>query len=174
MPLKLPSLFGLPSSASGASTSPAREAERASNRQMLGAALQDTLQCNGIPQDWVSIGALVRTGKSQEPRLDVRLTVRHWDENLVLSSMALQEDFKRRLQVLDPSATQWLTAVSWQFALADGADYPKLASRDAPAAPPASAPLAGREALARIFDESSQANYQAERAYAATVPAALH
>lgn len=187
MTRRLPQLLEWAAQALGRSQPAAADADTdsaASERhRILRVALRDTLKQNGVSGSWIGFDTRVRHRGTPEPRLEVRLMIRQWNPGLVLGTMALQEEFKARLEALDPTSTDWMTGVSWQFALPEGADYPEIeVSLATPASTPAARESALRgttthrdvhEDLRRLFDQPHNAP-MSDVAFAATVPAALH
>lgn len=95
-------------------------------KDLLRLVLRETLNRNGIPQDWVSADMLRTTNSRREQGIHVRFLVRHWDPRLLVHGVALEQDFTDRLLLLDPQARSWLMGFSWQFAMADSAGCPPL------------------------------------------------
>jgi hypothetical protein len=187
MARRLPQLFEWAAQALARTPAETGSDPVATERQkLLRAALRETLERHAVSGSWIGLDTRVRQRATPEPRLEVRLQIRHWDAGLVLGSMALQEAFKRRLQELDPSSAEWLTGVSWQFALPEGAPFPEFAPSTAKPAGKSAGKAAGNAAandarahrdahddLRRLF-EASPGTHLADASYAATVPAALH
>lgn len=183
MARRLPQLFEWAAQALARTPAETGSDPVATERQkLLRAALRETLERHAVSGSWIGLDTRVRQRSTSEPRLEVRLQIRHWDAGLVLGSMALQEAFKRRLQELDPSSTEWLTAVSWQFALPEGTPFPEFApspskstgkSAGKAAANDARAHRDAHDDLRRLF-EASPGTHLSDASYAATVPAALH
>ena len=146
-------------------------------REKLRLALRDTLRRCGFDGDWVTADVLVGASRTQDMRLHVRLVLRHWDAALVLHSMALQEEVRRRLLTLDAQSAQWVASFSWQFALPQDAEYPPLPDRQRPlvsAVAAAKPPQDTRAQLDRMFDDADSAAGPADHAFASTEPAGLH
>jgi hypothetical protein len=95
-------------------------------RQLLGLILRDTLYDNGIPLDWLTAEALQALAPGRDPGTHVRFHIRLWDPSLLPYCPAVQAEFKRRLLMVDPTASHWLMGFSWQFALPKGAPWPRL------------------------------------------------
>lgn len=95
-------------------------------RDLLRVALRDTLRHHGIPLDWLSCDLFSSTTRNGTAGFHWRLIVRHWDPRLVVHAPAIEEALFQRLATLDPEAADWLTGISWQFAIADRTACPKL------------------------------------------------
>ena len=164
--------------ASAASQPDAGASPLAKRREMVRLVLRDTLRRCGFDTGWVTADVLVGASRTQDVRLHVRLLVRHWDSGLMLHSMALQEEMRRRLQSLDAEAGQWVAGFAWQFALPEAADYPPLPDRQRAAAAPAvqqkPSSADARAQLDRMFDQADSAAGPGDRAFASTEPAGLH
>ena len=115
------SQLGTPSSQLGGSGSQSR-----SRRELLRVVLRDTLYRHGIPAAWFDAEVLVSTSRAGERGIHWRLVVKHPDERLLTYAVALQHALIKRLTTFDPLASTWLTGVSWQYSLPDGASSPAL------------------------------------------------
>ena len=100
-------------------THTAADSPASNRRELLRAALRDTLVKHGIPLPWVSVEMLTATGRGRELGLHLRLLVKHWDPRLLAHGVAFQKSFLKQVAVIDPMAVNWLNGISWQFALAD-------------------------------------------------------
>jgi hypothetical protein len=107
-------------------------------RELLRVALRDTLNNHGIPPAWLGAETLVTTSRAQRG-IHWRLLVKHWEPQLLLHSVALQQNLMKRLMALDPKADSWLMGISWQFALPDESVCPPMPPRLAAAAAQAAA-----------------------------------
>lgn len=95
-------------------------------KDLLKLVLRETLLYAGIPPQWLSADLLRTTSPRRESGVHVRFLIRHWDPRLMLHGLSLEEEFTRRLLMLDPLAADWLMGFSWQFALADSSACPAL------------------------------------------------
>jgi hypothetical protein len=95
-------------------------------RELLRTVLRKTLNRHGIPPSWIGAEMLVTTSRGQESGMHWRLLVKHWDPRLLTHSIALQNSLLLRLLNHDSTAADWLTGISWQFALADEAVCPPM------------------------------------------------
>jgi len=95
-------------------------------KELLRLVLREALKHNGIPATWLSADALVATSSRGGSGINVRLTVRHWDERFPVHQMAFQQNFETRLLTMDPLAGSWLMGISWQYDLPADADWPHL------------------------------------------------
>lgn len=95
-------------------------------KDLLKLALRETLMYAGIPQQWLSADLLRTTNARKETGVHVRFLLKHWDPRLMLHGLALEQEFTRRVLVLDPEAADWLMGFSWQFALSDASASPPL------------------------------------------------
>lgn len=113
--------------ASQQASTPSQTSPHALRKDLLKAAMRDTLLRNGIPEHWLAAD-LLRTNSParKEQGVHVRLLVKHWDARLVQYGVALEQDFYQRLLVLDPLAASWLMGFSWQFAMSDLSACPPL------------------------------------------------
>jgi hypothetical protein len=100
--------------------------QSATRRELLRVVLRDTLVKHGIPSSWVQPEMLVSTGGGREPGMHMRLLVKHWDPRLLEHGVAFEKSFNRRVELFDPMAPNWLTGVSWQFALIDPSPCPEM------------------------------------------------
>jgi hypothetical protein len=97
-------------------------------RELLKVALRDTLNTYGIPAAWLGAETLVTTSRAQRG-IHWRLLVKHWEPQLLLHSVPLQQSLIKRLMALDPKADSWLMGISWQFALPDESVCPPMPPR---------------------------------------------
>src|SRR5438105_2630013 len=99
---------------------------RTNRRDLLRVVLRDTLQRHGIPTDWISAELLASTLVNGEHGLHWRLHLKHWDPRLLTHGVALQHSLIERVVALEPTAPEWLTGISWQFALEDESACPAM------------------------------------------------
>jgi hypothetical protein len=111
--------------ASGVSQSPG-QTQNGNRREMLRVVLRDTLNKHGIPSAWIAAEVLGTTSSRGLRGIHWRLVVKHWDPRLLTHGVALQQALIKRLTSFDPLASEWLTGISWQFALADESACPPL------------------------------------------------
>src|SRR3954447_26371469 len=97
-----------------------------SRRELLRVVLRDTLYRHGIPAAWFDAEVLVSTSRTGERGIHWRLVVKNPDARLLTYVVPLQHALIKRLTTFDPLAPAWLTGLSWQYALPDGAPYPAL------------------------------------------------
>lgn len=95
-------------------------------RELLRIVLRDTLNRQGIPAAWLSADAVVSTSRSGVQGIHWRLVVRHWNPRLLTHAPALQQQLIKRVMTFDPLAANWLTGISWQFALPDESVCPSM------------------------------------------------
>lgn len=95
-------------------------------RDLLRGVLQKTLARHGIPASWFDAEMLVATSRGRETGMHWRLLLKHWDPRLLTHAVALQNSLVTRLLASDPLAADWLTGISWQFALPDDAACPAM------------------------------------------------
>lgn len=119
--------------------------QSATRRELLRVVLRDTLVKHGIPSSWVQPEMLVSTGGGREPGMHMRLLIKHWDPRLLVHGVAFEKSFNRRVELFDPMAPNWLTGVSWQFALMDPSPCPEMPD---PATWTSSVPVKPRPAAA--------------------------
>jgi hypothetical protein len=100
--------------------------QKTNRRDVLRVVLRDTLQHHGIPPEWIAAELLTSTLVNGEQGLHWRLHVKHWDPRLLTHGVALQNSLIQRLVSLDPMAGEWLTGISWQFALEDESHCPAM------------------------------------------------
>lgn len=100
--------------------------QNATRRELLRVVLRDTMIKHGIPSAWLGAEMLATSGGGQAPGMHVRLLVKHWDPRLLSHGVALQNSFLQRVALFDPAAPEWLTGVSWQFALSDESVCPAM------------------------------------------------
>jgi hypothetical protein len=100
--------------------------ENATRRELLRVALSETLQRQGIPTSWVTAEMLTATSRDRASGIHWRLVVKHWEPQLMLHAVALQNRLIGRVQMFDPMAETWLMGISWQFALRDESACPAL------------------------------------------------
>jgi len=111
-------------------------------RELLHSVLRNTLARHGIPASWLGAEMLVATSRGRETGMHWRLLVRHWEPRLLTHMVALQNSLVTRLLSQDPLAADWLTGISWQFALPDEAACPALPQPGYWTADPRPAPAA--------------------------------
>jgi hypothetical protein len=113
--------------ASQQASTPSQASPHSVRKDLLKAAMRETLLRNGIPDHWLTAD-LLRTNSParKEQGVHVRFLVRHWDPRLVQHAVALEQDFYQRLVALDPQAGNWLMGFSWQFAMSDLSACPPL------------------------------------------------
>jgi hypothetical protein len=100
--------------------------QNATRRELLRIALGETLQRHGIPASWITAEVLSAISRAGATGIHWRLLVRHWDPQLMIHTVALQNRLMGRVQMLDPHAESWLMGISWQFALRDESACPDL------------------------------------------------
>lgn len=100
--------------------------ENATRRELLRVALSETLQRQGIPTSWVTAEMLTATSRDRASGIHWRLVVKHWEPQLMLHTVALQNRLIGRVQMFDPMAETWLMGISWQYALRDESACPAL------------------------------------------------
>lgn len=112
---------GLPSQGAAAPASAA-----STRRELLRVVLRDTLIKHGIPNAWLSCEMLATSGGGRTAGMHLRLLVKHWDPRLLKHGVAFENSLCQRAALFDPEATDWLTGISWQFALDDPAACPAM------------------------------------------------
>lgn len=134
----------------------------AARRELLRVALRDTLNRHGIPPTWVGAETLVTTSRNAQKGMHWRLLIKHWDPQLLLHCVPLQQSLIKRLTTLDAKADGWLMGVSWQFALADESVCPPMPQRVWGAEPPkaAKAPLPATAAAAAPANANAKADLE--------------
>ncbi|MCG2594084.1 hypothetical protein LZ009_14985 [Ramlibacter sp. XY19] len=95
-------------------------------KEVLKLVMRETLNRNGIPENWLSADLLRTNSARREQGIHVRLLLRHWDPRLMQHGVALEQEFYKRLLALDPTAPNWLMGFSWQFAMEDLSACPPL------------------------------------------------
>jgi hypothetical protein len=100
--------------------------ENATRRELLRVALSETLQRQGIPASWITAEMLTATSRDRESGIHWRLVVKHWEPQIMLHAVALQNRLIGRVQMFDPMAETWLMGISWQLALRDESACPAL------------------------------------------------
>jgi len=99
-------------------------------RELLRAALRETLKRHGIPPTWISAETLVASARGVAQKgIHWRLLIKHWDPELLTCSVAFQQSLVSRLMALDANAATWLMGISWQFALPDESVCPPMPQR---------------------------------------------
>ena len=98
----------------------------ATHKEVLRVVLRESLFRNGIPASWLAPEILRTVRQGREAGLHLRVLVRHWDPRLLQLAFALERDILMRLQSLDPKAGTWFSGCSWQFALSDVSQCPRL------------------------------------------------
>ena len=137
-------------------------------RELLRVVLRDTLNRHGIPADWFTAEVLVSTSRSGERGIHWRLVVKNPDPRLLTYAVALQHALIKRLTTFDPLSSTWLTGISWQYALPDGAAFAALPApgtwRDPPQEPEALAAPAPLRASPQATADASASERAAEQA----------
>lgn len=96
-------------------------------RELLRAALRETLKRHGIPPAWIGAETLVASSRGVAQKgIHWRLLIKHWDPELLTCSVAFQQSLVSRLMALDANAATWLMGISWQFALPDESVCPPM------------------------------------------------
>ena len=98
-------------------------------RELLRAALRDTLNRHGIPPAWIGAETLVTTSRGAQKGLHWRLLIKHWNPELLSYSVPFQQSLMARVSALDANAGTWLMGISWQFALPDESVCPPMPQR---------------------------------------------
>ena len=111
---------------SGGLTSQQPPSQGTPKRELLRVVLRDTLTRHGIPSAWITAEVLATTSRGGERGVHWRLVIKHWDPRLLVSEIALQHALIKRITTFDPLASNWLTGISWQFALEDESQCPPL------------------------------------------------
>lgn len=148
-----------------------------SRKQMLALVLRETLLRNGVPASWVGMEffrTMDRAG-SRTDGIHVRLVVRDGHPDLPARMLVLERDFRRRVQLIDYRAVEWLQGVSWQFELPEEEEQ-AAAAWTAPAAErPAAAPARVEEDGPLLISRGARARQQDARGltFASTEPAPL-
>lgn len=122
---------------------------QAVRKELVKVTVRDTLVKNGIPADWIRSEPLTTASPGREPGVHVRLVVLHWEPRLMQHVVALQDNFEKRLQAVDPNTAQWLMGVSWQFAPRNASTCPPLPHPGIWTAQPPVAPQVDRDADTR-------------------------
>ena len=151
---------------SPASQMPA-SSQAATRRELLRVVVRDTLVKHGIPSSWVQPEMLVSTGGGREPGMHLRLLIKHWDPRLLEHGVAFEKSFNRRVELFDPMAPNWLTGVSWQFALIDPSPCPEMPDPATWTMPPAAAPKQRPEAAAAPVPSKADRKAELDRVMAA-------
>lgn len=102
----------------------------ASRKQLLAVVLRETLLRNSVPNDALGM-EFFRTIDRAGARTDgihVRLVVRDGHPHLPSRMLALEQDFRRRVALIDYRASEWLQGVTWQFELPEEAPAPARVS----------------------------------------------
>lgn len=100
--------------------------QTSTRREMLRVVLRDTLQRHGVPAAWIVGQTFVATSLGREPGIHWRLQVKHWNPELLVHAVALQNNLIKHVMTFDPVAASWLMGVSWQFALEDESACPAM------------------------------------------------
>ncbi|MRD49721.1 hypothetical protein [Caenimonas koreensis] len=120
---------------------PTASSSNATRRELLRVVLRDTLNRQGIPAAWLGAETLMSTSRHHETGIHWRILVKHWDPRLMEHSVAIQHALIKRVMTFDPMASNWLTGISWQFALPDESVCPPLPHQAAWTAPPPEKPI---------------------------------
>ena len=104
----------------------AGQSKNGTRRELLRMVLRDTLSTHGIPHAWIGADVLANTSSSGVRSIHLRLVIKHWDPRLLTHSVALQQALIERATSFDPFASEWLSGISWRFALADDSACPPM------------------------------------------------
>ena len=96
------------------------------HKNLIRMCLRDVLLKIGIPTEWISPEVLVASSRSGMAGLHLRLRIKRWDDRLPTFALVIQRQFEQRIVSLDPIAPEWLTGISWQFAMDEEPVLPKL------------------------------------------------
>lgn len=113
-------------SSGGLSQQHAMTSQGTTRRELLRVVLRDTLNRHGIPSAWIAAEVLTTTSRAGERGIHWRLVIKHWEPRLLSCEIALQHALIKRVTTFDPLASNWLTGISWQFALEDESMCPPL------------------------------------------------
>jgi hypothetical protein len=140
-------------------------AQAATRHELLRVVLRDTLTKHGIPSAWIGAEAMPSPGRQSEPTVHLKLVIKHWDPRLVTHTMAFQNSFAQRVALFDPLSSNWLSGISWQYALPEGSVVPEMPDPSAwanPAPAPAAAPADASAYTDTVVTQAPLADRKAE------------
>ncbi|MRD49737.1 hypothetical protein [Caenimonas koreensis] len=116
-------------------------------KDLIRMCLRDVLLKAGIPTEWILPEVLLASSRNGTSALHLRLRIVRWDDRIPGYALVIQRQFEQRILMMDPVAPEWISGISWQFALDDEPELPKLphpsawTRRPAPAEQPANKPM---------------------------------
>lgn len=112
-------------------------AQAGTRRELVRVVTRDTLRAAGIPDGWIESQVLLELGRGDQTFVHLRLVVKQWDVRLLKFAVAFQNRLVAEIELIDPTAQQWLLSISWQYqvgATCPFQDLPDPAVWRAPAA----------------------------------------
>jgi hypothetical protein len=100
---------------------PSSTSRDVARRELVRVALRDVRRAHAIPLNWVDCEVMVLPGVAGllglpgDTRMLVTLQVLQWDDRLVKYSLAIQRRLIAQVLDYDPTASQWLRGVVWEF-----------------------------------------------------------
>lgn len=95
-------------------------------KDLIRMCLRDVLLKAGIPTDWITPEVLIASSRSGTSGLHLRLRIVRWDDRLPGYALLIQRQFEQRILMMDPIAPEWISGISWQFALEDEPELPAM------------------------------------------------
>ncbi|MBC7604305.1 MAG: hypothetical protein H7255_16800 [Ramlibacter sp.] len=95
-------------------------------KDLIRMCLRDVLLKAGIPTEWIVPEVLIASSRNGTSGLHLRLRIMRWDDRLPGYALVIQRQFEQRILMMDPIAPEWISGISWQFALDDEPDLPQL------------------------------------------------
>ena len=112
-------------------------AQAGTRRELVRVVTRDTLRAAGIPEGWIESQVLLELGRGDQTFVHLRLVVKQWDVRLLKFAVAFQNRLMAEIELIDPTAQQWLLSISWQYQVGASCpfqDLPDPAVWRAPAA----------------------------------------
>ncbi|HYW56576.1 MAG TPA: hypothetical protein VE934_06435 [Polaromonas sp.] len=100
--------------------------DNGTRRQLVQVVLRDCLRDLGIPPKWVECQMLLVNSRSRGPGMYVRLVVRQWDAQLLTYMVAFQKQLLAAITEFEPTASNWLHGISWEFNVGETCPYPDM------------------------------------------------
>ena len=91
------------------------KSKNAPRRELVRLVLRETMRKHGIPSDWMDCRSLSVLTKQHKSGMHVQFLVFQGDHQLLKWVHAFQENFWENILRTDPSATEWLFSVGWEF-----------------------------------------------------------
>ena len=137
--------------------------DTAVRRQLVQVLLRDVLRKHGIPSNWIECRMLGVNHTRKGTGLYVHLVLKHWDQRLIIHTLAFQNTLLLDISRFEPHASDWLHGISWQMEFEGQCPHTTLPGRDfwemaALQSAPVAVPVASSVAAPHVTAESAPAS----------------